>query len=64
MQGFVYFDYWDRYAETEALLCGWYDQGLLKNTEYLTRGLENMPTALAVLFTGANRGISVCQVAD
>jgi NADPH-dependent curcumin reductase CurA len=62
MQGFVYFDYWDRYAETETLLCDWYDQGLLKNTEHLTMGLENMPTALANLFTGENMGISLCQV--
>jgi NADPH-dependent curcumin reductase CurA len=62
MQGFVYFDYWDRYAEAEAQLGKWYDDGLLIDTEYLTQGLENMPAALADLFTGKNRGIAICQV--
>jgi NADPH-dependent curcumin reductase CurA len=62
MQGFVYFDYWDRYAEAENQLCDWYDAGLIVNTEYLTDGLENMPTALADLFCGNNRGIAICQV--
>lgn len=62
MQGFVFFDYWDRYEEAEQQLCAWYDKGLLINTEYLTEGLENMPNALADLFAGNNRGISICRV--
>jgi NADPH-dependent curcumin reductase CurA len=62
MQGFVYFDYWDRYAEAEQQLCEWYDAGKLINTEYLTEGLERMPAALADLFSGNNRGIAVCRV--
>lgn len=62
MQGFVYFDYWDRYAEAEAALTAWYDQGGLIDTECLYDGLERMPDALAGLFTGANRGISICRV--
>lgn len=64
MQGFVYFDYWDRYDEAERQLCEWYDAGLLVNTEYLTEGLENMPAALADLFSGNNRGIAICRVSD
>jgi NADPH-dependent curcumin reductase CurA len=62
MQGFVYFDYWDRYDEAETQLAKWYDDGLLLNTEYLTEGLENMPAALADLFTGGNHGIAICRV--
>ena len=62
MQGFVYFDYWDRYAEAEQVLRGWYEKGQLLNTEHLYDGLERMPDALAGLFTGANRGISICRV--
>lgn len=62
MQGFVYFDYWDRYDEAEQVLSKWYDEGQLINTEYLIEGLENMPTALAGLFTGRNQGITVCKV--
>ena len=62
MQGFVFFDYWDRYEEAEQQLCEWYDAGLLVNTEYLTDGLENMPAALADLFRGSNHGIAICRV--
>lgn len=62
MQGFIYFDYWDRYEEAAKALSEWYDDGLLVNTEYLTQGLENMPTALGDLFSGKNRGIAICKV--
>ena len=64
MQGFVYFDYWDRYAEAERKLKDWYDAGELVSTESVDDGLENMPAALATLFTGTNRGIKLCRVAD
>jgi NADPH-dependent curcumin reductase CurA len=62
MQGFIYFDYWDRYDEAEQALSNWYDQGMLVNTEYLTDGLENMPAALSDLFTGKNQGIALLKV--
>ncbi len=64
MQGFVYFDYWDRYEEAERDLVGWYEQGLLVNSESVDEGLEKMPEALASLFTGGNRGIKICRVAE
>jgi NADPH-dependent curcumin reductase CurA len=63
MQGFVYFDYWDRYAEAESELSAWYEQGLLVNCESVDEGLEQMPVSLASLFTGGNRGIKICRVA-
>ena len=62
MQGFIYFDYWDRYDEAEQALSKWYDDGLLADTEYLTEGLENMPSALGDLFSGRNKGIAICKV--
>lgn len=62
LQGCIYFDYWDRYQEAEDRLCAWHDAGKLINTEFLTSGLENMPGALADLFTGRNKGIAVCKV--
>jgi NADPH-dependent curcumin reductase CurA len=34
------------------------------NTEDQVEGLENMPDALASLFTGGNIGIKMCRVAD
>jgi len=64
MQGFFIFDYQARMAEAEAALRGWYESGLLKPTEQEVRGLEHMPEVLAGLFTGENRGVALCRVAD
>jgi NADPH-dependent curcumin reductase CurA len=65
MEGFVNFDYWgDEYTRAEAVLTNWYREGLLVNTEDQVEGLENMPDALASLFTGGNIGIKMCRVAD
>jgi NADPH-dependent curcumin reductase len=63
MRGYVWFDYWERYAEAEAQLTRWLDAGQLRNCEDVTEGLERMPDCLAGLFSGANRGISICRVA-
>ncbi len=63
MEGFVSFDYWDRYAEAEQALAGWYRNGQLLNSEDIDEGLEKMPDAVASLFTGGNRGVKICRVA-
>ncbi|MBN8281543.1 MAG: NADP-dependent oxidoreductase [Gammaproteobacteria bacterium] len=63
MEGFVVFDYWDRYHEAGSALRDWYRQGLLRNTEDVDHGLERMPASLASLFTGGNRGVKICRVA-
>lgn len=63
MEGFVVFDYWNRWDEAESRLRAWYAAGELKNCEDVTEGLENMPAALASLFSGGNRGIKICRVA-
>lgn len=63
MEGFVVFDYWDRYTQAEADLARWYRDGQLVNCEDVMDGLENMPEALAALFSGRNRGIQICRVA-
>ena len=64
MRGFIYFDYWDRYAEAEAALSEWYASGQLINTETVYAGLQAMPEAVASLFTGASHGIRICRVDD
>ncbi len=63
MRGYVWFDYWDRYAEAEARLSRWYHEGKLRNSEDVVEGLEHMPACLASLFEGSNRGIRICRVA-
>jgi NADPH-dependent curcumin reductase CurA len=63
MQGFVVFDYWQRFAEAEAALTAWYRAGQLHDCEDLDEGLERMPDSLRSLFTGRNRGVRLCRVA-
>ncbi len=63
MEGFVVFDYWARYGEAEDALADWFRSGRIVNCEDIVDGLENMPEALAGLFTGDNRGIRLCRVA-
>jgi len=63
MEGFVVFDYWNRYQEAERDLLAWFRQGLLKNCEDVDLGLEMMPFSLASLFSGGNTGVKVCRVA-
>jgi NADPH-dependent curcumin reductase CurA len=62
MEGFVVFDYWDRYEAAERDLLGWYREGLLKIAEDEDDGLEKMPGSLASLFTGGNTGVKICRV--
>jgi len=63
MEGFVVFDYWDRWPEAEEALTAWYLDGSLIDCEDVDEGLEKMPDALASLFTGGNVGIKICRVA-
>ena len=63
MEGFIVFDYWNRFHEAEADLFKWYEQGLLKVADDIDEGLEKMPEALAALFTGGNTGVKICRIA-
>ena len=62
MEGYVVFDYWERWGEAESNLLSWYQQGLLKNVEDVDEGLEKMPDSLGSLFTGGNTGVKICRV--
>jgi len=62
MQGFVVFDYWNRFAEAERDLLDWFRRGKLKNCEDVDLGLEKMPLSLASLFSGGNTGVKICRV--
>ena len=62
MRGFVYFDYWERYAEAEAFLRDGYLAGKLVSTEDVDEGLQRMPAAAQSLFSGSNTGVKLCRV--
>jgi len=64
IEGFVVFDYWDRYEEAETDLLNWYLEGLLKNAEDIDDGLEKMPDSLGDLFRGSNTGVKICRVSS
>jgi NADPH-dependent curcumin reductase CurA len=63
MTGFVVFDYAPRYAEAAREMAGWMAQGRLKSREHIVTGLETFPETLLMLFSGANTGKLVLQVA-
>jgi NADPH-dependent curcumin reductase CurA len=64
MEGFVVFDYADRYFEAATEMAGWMVEGKLKSREDIVEGLENFPETLLKLFKGENIGKLVLKVAD
>jgi NADPH-dependent curcumin reductase CurA len=62
IQGFLVFDFQDRYAEALADLTRWVGEGRLAYREAITEGLENASRVLAGLYEGANLGRAVIQV--
>jgi len=64
MEGFLLFDYADRYTEARAQLASWIDAGKLvpRVTEF--DGLENAPTAFLELLGGGTVGTTIVRVAQ
>ncbi len=57
LQGFVVFDYVDRYAQARQRMAQWIRAGLLKTPEYLIDGnVADFPAAFRQLYLGDNRG--------
>jgi NADPH-dependent curcumin reductase CurA len=56
MEGFIVMDFYNRRAQAEATLARWVDEGKLKAAVDVIEGFEKMPTALAGMFAGKNRG--------
>lgn len=55
-QGFVVFDYADRWEASIARLADWVRGGQLRYAEEILDGLESCPDALAGLYRGENKG--------
>jgi NADPH-dependent curcumin reductase CurA len=64
MEGFIVFNYRERYSEGIQALAAWMAQGKLKAREDIVEGLENFPEALLKLFRGENLGKLVIKVAE
>jgi NADPH-dependent curcumin reductase CurA len=64
LKGFIVLDHLDRIGEAVADLSGWMQDGELKPLETVVEGFEQLPTAINMLFDGANTGKLVVHVAD
>jgi NADPH-dependent curcumin reductase CurA len=62
MEGFVVMDFYGRRGQAEAALARWLDEGKLKAPVDIVEGFENMPSALAGMFAGKNRGKLMVRV--
>ncbi|HEY0384238.1 MAG TPA: NADP-dependent oxidoreductase [Candidatus Elarobacter sp.] len=63
MEGFVVFDYADRYPEGARQLAQWLKEGRLKSREHIVQGFETFPDTLLKLFAGENVGKLILEVA-
>ncbi|MEM8631848.1 MAG: NADP-dependent oxidoreductase [Pseudomonadota bacterium] len=62
MQGFLAFDYKDRYPEAVADLAGWIREGRLSFQEHILSGAEAARDAIGMLYRGENTGKLVIEV--
>jgi NADPH-dependent curcumin reductase CurA len=62
MQGFIVFDFADRYAAAARDMARWIAEGKLKHREHVVEGLETFPETLLMLFDGRNQGKLVIKV--
>lgn len=64
LEGFIVLDHLDRIGEAVADLGAWMKEGKLKPLETIVEGFEQLPSAINMLFDGANTGKLVVRVAD
>jgi NADPH-dependent curcumin reductase CurA len=64
MEGFLVFDFAERYAEAAKELGGWIAEGRLKAKEHVVAGsIDEFPATLQMLFRGENVGKLVLELA-
>jgi NADPH-dependent curcumin reductase CurA len=64
MEGFIILDYLARFGEAVPKLAAWVQSGEIVHQEDVQQGLENAPRTLLRLFTGANTGKQILQIAE
>ncbi len=62
MQGFIIFNYVERWGEAIPQLAKWLQEGKLTSTETIVKGFENTPKAFIDLFEGKNKGKMIVQI--
>ena len=64
MEGFLVFDYADRYGEARTQMREWVESGELKPLQDEFHGLEEAPSAFIDMLAGGNVGTRIIRVAD
>ena len=65
MEGFIVFDYAQRYAEAAGEMAGWLKDGRLKSREDVAQGgVDAFPEVFARLFSGDTFGKLILKIAD
>jgi hypothetical protein len=64
MQGFIIFDYAERYTEALQELTQWVRQGLIRYREDILEGIEQAPGSIAGLYRGENFGKRLIRIAS
>ena len=64
MEGFLFFDYADRYDEARAQMREWVAAGKLVPKQDVFEGLERAPEAFVDLLAGGNVGTRIVRVAS
>jgi len=64
MEGFIIFNFADRFEEGVKQLAEWYNAGKLNHKETVTEGFENVPSAFLGLFSGENIGKQIVKITD
>jgi NADPH-dependent curcumin reductase CurA len=64
LQGFIILDHFGKLAEVSAQLAEWIADGSLEPLETVVEGFEQLPSAINMLFDGANVGKLVVRVGD
>jgi NADPH-dependent curcumin reductase CurA len=62
MQGFIVFDYSDKYLEAQMQLASWMNEGKVTAEETIIEGFENIPDAFLGLFDGKNFGKMIVKI--
>lgn len=63
-EGFLVFQFADRYEEALRQMAAWLAEGRLKYTETVAVGLENAPRAFIGMLYGENTGKQLVKVAE
>jgi len=63
-EGFLVFQFADRYPEALGQMAQWLNEGKLKYAEDIEEGIENTPRAFMAMLKGRNTGKQLVKVAD